>query len=394
MANRHSTPRINTPNQRNNLAARHAPYYVQIRKGLALGFRKPKSGPETWSARMRKANGNGYTFTSLEVDDVSPGDVKSTAEDLAKTWAQAVQSGQEPTQRTKKGMTVGDAVLQYIEYSAKHGKSEKWVKDQTRRATTYVWAYDLNDLPLTAVQAYHIEDHQNHLRTKMTAESVNRQLVVLRAALNWAYKRNWTDGKAEWRKVGKMPEAQPEEKKRRKQAFNIEDRKAFCEVADAALQPICLFMLHTGCRPVEARRLTARDVHLDDGYVVLKHRKGKTSSEFHTRKFTLTAPLAKLLGTAVTDKADEDPVFTTASGMPWSMANLAKGIKTTRTDNQLSDKWESMCFRHSFITDLVKAGIPALSIARVCGTGVTHIEKNYFAGDDELADKIAAILGS
>ena len=63
--------KINTPNQRRILKARNDPYYVQVRKGLHVGFRKaPRTKTETWTARLRV--GTGYKFTTLETTEFEP----------------------------------------------------------------------------------------------------------------------------------------------------------------------------------------------------------------------------------------------------------------------------------------------------------------------------------
>ena len=81
--------KITTLNQRRTLKPRNNPYYVQLYKGVHLGYRKaPRTKTETWSARVR--NGTGYKHRAL--GPVTAENDYRVAEEAAKQFAEDLQN--------------------------------------------------------------------------------------------------------------------------------------------------------------------------------------------------------------------------------------------------------------------------------------------------------------
>lgn len=382
--------KITTPNQRRILKAQHSPYYLQIHKGLHLGYRKaPKTKSETWSARFRF--GSRYRYQSL--GPVAENNDFKAARRAAEQWADDLKAGKGnklKEQRKAEGLTVGDVLRLYIEEHAK-GKNRNvsdWEYQSTRRAKAYVWNRGITGVTLSQLSDEDLKGLQAELRETMTAASVNRNLTGLRAALNWAHLKGWIKD-TPWKNVSLLKIAPKTRRKRNKQYFTLKERTAFLDAAEANLRAICTCMLITGCRPSEARRMEVRDVLVDHRTVVLMHRKGN-DNDLKEREFQMPESTFKFFRKQVKEKKAEASLFVTPKGLPWSMANLAKAIRATREEHNLSDKWESYCWRHCSIQDWINDGIQAANVAKACGTSIKYIEDNYHAPPKDLPEQLAA----
>jgi len=252
--------------------------------------------------------------------------------------------------------------------------------------------YPIGDRAIKSITADDIQQLRDTMHEYMTAESVNRNLSGFRAALNYALKKGWLT-KAPWKNVKLLEEAEPEEKTRSKAYFPKADREAFLCAAGDKLEALCRCMYLLGCRPSEARRLTVGDVHTDDRletkYVRLKTFKGNRSSGT-SRKFPLTNGRLEFFKALIKDRAADESLFLTETGLPYSMANLAKSHNKIRDALEL-DGFETYCWRHAWITDMIQADVQLLTVAKLAGTSLQHIQDNYTVGDKTLADQLPEV---
>ena len=66
-----------------------------------------------------------------------------------------------------------------------------------------------------------------------------------------------------------------------------------------------------------------------------------------------------------------------ADGSPWSKDKWKGPIKNAVSAASLHSATSAYTLRHSVITDLVRAGLPILTVAQLSDTSVAMIEKHY-----------------
>jgi len=98
-----------------------------------------------------------------------------------------------------------------------------------------------------------------------------------------------------------------------------------------------------------------------------------------------------LFESQVEGKHHDRPVFTTLYGKRWTTANLAKYHQVVRDRLKLSKEMSTYNWRHSRITDWVRAGIYAPAIADIAGTSLEHIQTAYFKPDESLQSEMAVM---
>ena len=70
-------------------------------------------------------------------------------------------------------------------------------------------------------------------------------------------------------------------------------------------------------------------------------------------------------------------MFMRSDGVPWSKDKWKKPIKAAVRAAELPDRASAYTLRHSVITDLVRGGLPILTVAQMSDTSVAMIEKHY-----------------
>jgi len=371
---------LTTKTSRKALAARHEPYPARIHKGLTLLFRKPESGAETWQVRARVHGG--YKQKSL-------GAVAN-----AMDYTEACDSAREELQKwlndeseVDESLTLSQLVKQYIEVNKGLKANKGWEAETTKRAKQIVYGRSIGKVRVAVLRPKHIAALQRELASEgMKSSSVNRACTVVRAALNWAYREEIMSHQPH-SSVPRAKEGKPEQRSK----FTMPEVSEVIRGAPAPLQPILTGMAYTGCRPVGARRLQAKDVDLKHGRVWFTSLKGDSgqAQKYYT---TLNGAALEFFKAQIAEMEPEDFVFTQANGKPWCERNLPGRFRTYREDAEL-EGWDTLyVIRHSVITNAIKQGIPATQAAEEYGTSIEYIQKNYFERDDSLARQYAPVL--
>jgi site-specific recombinase XerD len=70
-------------------------------------------------------------------------------------------------------------------------------------------------------------------------------------------------------------------------------------------------------------------------------------------------------------------MFARTNGKPWSKDSWKHPVKAAVHNAKLPASTSAYTLRHSVITDLVRGGLPALTVAQISGTSVSMIEQHY-----------------
>jgi integrase len=106
-----------------------------------------------------------------------------------------------------------------------------------------------------------------------------------------------------------------------------------------------------------------------------------------TRDIAVPDEAAKLLSEQSKDKLPAAPVFMRSDGSRWTRHTWKRPIAIAVKAANLPPDATAYTLRHSTITDLVKAGLPLLTIAQISGTSAEMIERHYGQLTNEAALK-------
>lgn len=360
------------------LAPRREPYWHRIREGCFLGYRALIEGDGTWVARYRDADGKQQyralgTFT----------DGKASAFD------QAAKASTEFFANCDAGIRADDeTVWTACEQYARHLRAEQGDRKadaELARLRRLVRGERLARIELAALRPEHVREWRQSLmqrparidRTK-GAEPVtrarapatfNRDLVPLRAALNFALAQGQVATAFAWREALKPIRGADG---RRDLYLTAAERALLIEHAGAEIAPFLRGLTLLPLRPgaLAALRVAAFDRRLN----VLRVGEDKAGKG---RALALPPATAQFLAEQARDALPTAPLFRRANGEPWNKDSWKGPIKDAVAAAGLPLAVSAYTLRHSTITDLVTGGLDLLTIAQISGTSVAMIERHY-----------------
>jgi integrase len=390
---------LKTKTARKKLPPYRDPHWVkfppELLKGGSLGFRRsPENGSETWHGRVF-VHGE-YSYKNL--GSVRPDFQYKEAFKAALAWGQKLKDAGPVV---AKEYTLEDVIDYYL--VKLQGNSSPRFMDKRRQAAKRLDALipaRLLRKKVNALEASDITDIQQAYQQRknlqgkpISPDSVNRVMTHLIAALNHGYKNSKIKTKKEWKHYERLPGEM--EKRRSKQYIPKDQRQAFIKACQGPLRAIVQAMAITAARPSELRRVRVTDVvfnnpnpdEQDKQGVRLVTFKGKGS----VRWFPLPegTPIRKLFEAQIKDKQADDFVFTAKNGKPWGHANLAKQHNLVRDNGGFSADFETYVWRHCRISDWARVPFPAPEVARLAGTSLEHIQRNYYKADSDIRSRMA-----
>jgi len=378
---------------------------------------------EYWQMRMWLAKEGKYARFSLKTRN------KSTAIDKAKLHYHELKAG-ELAGKTYFSITTKIGVERYLEQREKEvGQAAGIVAGRYRTIKTHLehWLdfigrdVKLKELERTDCENYFLERTKGKKKLQVSATTVANEQATINAMMKWLYKRNETyiDGFD----FKKLPKTDKGEEANRRNTFtdaeverivaaldeyikNAEkDLKGEGNVQKAVGGYYLGVSLISGLRRGEQLQLRWTDIDNDLGYreegrknelVKIKVR-GETSKVRQTRRFIVKDDakyfeglmklqiklfeLGKVSETKRLSTLGDKLVFSTngstaitARAIGYHFDKIMELAKVSTNDRDLVP----YSFRHYFITKRVNSNLPIASIAEMCGTSITQIEKTYY----------------
>lgn len=361
---------------RSALKPRREPYWLRIRHGCYLGYRRMSpTSMGTWIARARLDITGKQAYRQLGVFE-GPEHLRfDLAKAAAEAWFDHLGKGGSAAAKT-----VSDACTRYVEHlrerrgdrAARDAEKrfERWVTSDERFSSLVLeklkpqdvatWRATLIAAPLTSATG------KTAVRSKAT---INRDMTALRAALNLALEDGLVTSDSAWRTKlkpfkdvdGRRDLYLPHSERARLVAHAAQDLADF-------LRGLCLIPLRPGA-------LASLDVaNFDSKLRTLTIKLDKAGKH---RKLALPKQTAELFARLVKDKKPEDPIFRRADGQRWNKDSWKHPVKDAVSGAKLSEKATAYSLRHSVITDLIHTGLDTLTVAQLSGTSVVMIERHY-----------------
>jgi integrase len=271
--------------------------------------------------------------------------------------------------------TVADACRRYAERSS----------DAVGRFKRYVYDDAIAELKLSKLRRSHLRAWRDRLENRpamvsrrkrgeqttrpRAPSSVNRDMAVLRAALNRVLAPGAPDTEAAWQEALK-----PIRNADRQRTLYLDraERRALLAEADEEIEPFLRALCLLPLRPGATAALSVSDFDRRTSELTIgKDKSGKP------RRVLLSAAAASLFEAGTDGKAPGDPVFIRLNGKRWSKDSWGALIVKAAGAAKLPAGTTAYTLRHSTITDLVNGGLPLLAVAQISDTSVEMIERHY-----------------
>lgn len=384
---------------RAKLAARREPYWTKVSEGCFIGYRRgAKSG--TWIARFRTDAG-AQTYESLgAADDHRDADgltvfSSEQAQAKAREWF-------DRKAREQAGLlvaldapyTVADALRDYFSHRERKGSkgvySDRKVADARivpTLGTTEVskltsrkirdWHHDLAAAPkLVRTKAgadkrkTRAHDPNDADAVRARRSSANRQLTILKAALNHAYREGIATSDEAWRKVAPFKAVDDPVIR----FLSADECRRLVNASDADFRNLVRGALLTGCRYGELARMRVTDFHPDGGTVLVRESKGGKP-----RHVVLTEEGQELFAAIAAGRPGTALIFVHEDGERWKASQQQRPIEEASERAKIEPAATFHVLRHTHASHLAMKGVPMRVIADQLGHADTRITERHYA---------------
>lgn len=350
------------------------PCWQRIRPGCYLGFApSAKGGQGNWVARAYDEETLRYRRKALGAFPELTGDKKfAAAKGEAERFADKISSGGHDEEKIE---TVADACRAFAKGRPDdEARFRRYVDndplakiklDKLRRRHLEAWRERLEALPALVSR-----NKEGKKRTrKRSPATVNRDMAALRAALGARLAQGSPGTEAAWQDA-----LRPIKNATRRRDLYLDrtQRRKLLEHVDAEAAPFVRALCQLPLRPGAIAALSVRDFDKRTSELTIgKDKAGKD------RRIVVPSAAAQLLGDQSKNKLPAAPIFMRSGGERWNKDSWKHPISAAVAAAGLPADATAYTIRHSTITDLVREGLPLLTIAQISGTSAEMIEKHY-----------------
>lgn len=383
--------KLETRSSRLKLSPRSEPYWRAIHEGAHLGYyRGSRSGK--WVARFRPAGAlsKGYLKRTLaQADDYAEADGERfldfrQAQDAARAWFEKIALGH----RENTSFTVGDALDEYMR--SFRGKSVAATRSRVEAIIKpELGAVEVRELTRKTIGDWHELRAASpaRLRTSRRAKTpnlrlvegdeairkrrstANRDLTVLKAALNRAAERRDGLPVDAWRAVRPFPKVD----RAKLRYLNDGEVRRLVNATPAYFRSLVQAALLTGARYGELRSIRTADFHPDSGVLILTNTKSGVP-----RPVYLEQEGVRLFTRAIAGKRRDEWIFARSDGSRWGPSQQARPLAEACTQAGL----EPTTFhdlRRTYGARLAIKGVPMAVIAEALGHADERITRKHYA---------------
>jgi integrase len=382
--------RLETRAARSRLPQRTEPYWTMLGEGFHLGYFHGRTVTK-WVARHRPSGrAGGYNKATLgEADDHADADGGKVfnfgqAQEAARTWLRAIEGGA----AVSAGYTVGDALTDYLA-----GFTGKDVVNTARRIEQFIrpalGSVKLAKLAKAQVRKFHTERANTpaRLRSRKGSEqqfraletddakrkrrsTANRDLTVLKAALNFALADGRIASDQAWKSVKPFKGVDGA----RLRYLSDDEARRLVNAAGPEFRPIVQASLLTGARWGELRSIKVADVDLPNGSVRLCETKGGSPRDCY-----LEAEGVALFTRQCAGRNSDDFAFPAPGGAMWKDAHQIRRMVDACAAGRIEPVASFHDLRRTFGARLARAGVPMSVIAQALGHADERITRKHYA---------------
>jgi integrase len=377
---------------RERLTARTEPYWRTIGEGAHIGYYRGSRGGR-WVARFRKPGATGgYAKTTLgEADDVLDPDGErilsfAQAQEKARGWFDIMaRDGRRPAGQP---YTVGNALDDYMANFA--GKSVTATRSRLEAIIRpALGTIHVDKLTSKQIADWHKERAKSpaKLRTGKFAEAenvreladddavrrrrstANRDLTVLKAALNRAFREGLVRSDEAWRKVSPFKAVDAAKVRYLTDA----EARRLVNAMDPAFRPMAQAAMLTGARYGSLAKAKVRDFDPQSKTLTLPDTKGG-----RTQIVYLEDEGAALFTRAAAGKRPAALLFTHPSGRQWGPSEQARYLDAACATGKV-ERATFHDLRRTYGARLARAGVPMAVIAEALGHADERMTRKHYA---------------
>jgi integrase len=355
---------------------RTEPYWAApIRRGQFLGYRKISADAGSWVARIRTEDERGKLAQRYQaLGDCTDLFDYSAAQAAAVAWFATVEAGE----GTDASVTTVAAACRAYVAELRSAKRDDTASDAESRFERTVFGRDkasrkralpanaLAGKSLMKLRAIDLKAWRDGSGLGKSAS--NRTLTALKAALNLARKNKHAPAALAVELAAVSPHKNAG--KRRDLYLDIKQRRAALKGAKGALRDLMEAAVRTGARAGELVKAKRRQYDARTKSITFT---GKTG----TRTVPLSPDAAKLFTRLSKGKQPDDLLLVRDDDLPWSHSDWDELVRDAAKAAKLPAGVCLYTFRHSWITTALLGGLATLDVARLTGTSIMMIEKNY-----------------
>jgi integrase len=403
--------KLETRTARSALKPAGKPYYRAIDEGLHLGYRKGKTGGK-WVVRRYIGDQSYEVATIGTADDTLDADgavILSFAQAQAEarkrfTEGKREAAGLPATQASP--YLVRDAISDYLAWLDVHRKSGRVVR-WTAEASILPELGNKSCAKLTADDIRHwmeraakerarlrtkkgeqqryrqVEPEQREDETRRRRATANRKLVILKAALNMAWRAHKIASDGAWRPV----EPYPETDVARLRYLTVAECARLLNAADSDLRRMLQAALLTGCRYTELANLVAADFNPDSGTLYIR-----ISKSGKGRHVVLSQEGIEFFRALSAGRASQDRLLLKDTGGRWLKSHQHRPMQEACARARMEPPASFHTMRHTWASLTIMGGAPLLVVAKNLGhTDTRMVEKHYgHLAPSYVADAIRA----
>ncbi len=263
-----------------------------------------------------------------------------------------------------------------------------YVSQNLRRTTCLIYNRVLKDLlriienkPLKLISINDIEKFRSQRQREVNHTTVNIELSTMKAIFNIAVRFEWIKSNP-CKQVKKIEIPEKE-----KLSFDEIQLKLIIENAKSDLMKrIIRFALLTGCRLNEILNIQWRDIDFITETLSIRNKENFRTKTGKQRQIPLSNGLVELLnemnalssGRNVHSLSDQSQyIFSLRYGARMRIDYVSKEFKKILRSLNFPEKFHFHCLRHTFITNLIKAGVNINYVKEIAGHSDIHTTMNY-----------------
>ncbi|WP_202617433.1 tyrosine-type recombinase/integrase [Roseimaritima sediminicola] len=232
------------------------------------------------------------------------------------------------------------------------------------------WYEQLRAEPTKAEIAQAQKDGAKAKGRKLSSTSQSDAAGSVMRMLSWAVERGHID-------ANPIATMKRPERKRRDVCYSPAEWEAIMKHATGPLVDFLQFLALTGCRPTEARKVEARNIHGDQVIFEIKNSKGQLE-----RRVIYLVEEAKAILDRLASKQPTGPLFRNTKNRPWTKDAIVCRMKRIRTKaaKELGYDLPVMAYgaRHTYATNALQNGVDSTAVAGLMGhRDTTMVARTY-----------------
>ncbi len=249
----------------------------------------------------------------------------------------------------------------------------------------------LGNKPIKLITTKELDNYKNKRANEIRKATVNIELCCIKAIFNLALK---------WDFINSNPAKEVKK-------FKIEEREIlsfsdtelkilFDAIPEGNIRNIVLFALNTGCRINEILNVQIKDINLKEKVLTIMNKDDFRTKSGRIRQIPVSDALETLLRGLLGQETNvfelNDPetyLFVNSKRCKYDKNFISKKFKEYLRMAGLPEKFHFHCLRHTYITNLVKAGANINYIKQIAGHADLKTTENYIhIGIEDLRNAV------